>query len=115
LFKSLMGMLERESAKIYENIRLQVRFRKQLLELSRKVKENKKEKLQTKKETLRRLVNQEGIYDMRRFDPPLPMPVEPRLLVHGIEASSCTMFQSAMCPLKLDFYTYNKLDTNNKE
>jgi hypothetical protein len=50
---------------------------------------------------------------MRRFDPPLPMPVEPKLLVHGIEASSCTMFQSAMCPLKLDFYTYN--NNNNEE
>ena len=45
---------------------------------------------------------------MRRFDPPLPMPVEPKLLVHGIEAKSCTMFQSAMCPLKLDFYTHSK-------
>ena len=50
-------MLERDSPKIYENLILQVKFRKQLLELSKKVKENKKEKLQTKKETLRRLVN----------------------------------------------------------
>ena len=50
------------------------------------------EKLSTKKETLRRLVNQEGPFDMRRFDPPLPMPVEPKLLVHGIDASTCTMF-----------------------
>lgn len=41
---------------------------------------------------MRRLVNQEGPFDMRRFDPPLPMPVEPKLLVHGIEAKSCTMF-----------------------
>lgn len=57
LFKNLMEMLERDSPKIYENIILQVKFRKQLLELSNKVKENKKEKLQTKKETLRRLVN----------------------------------------------------------
>lgn len=40
-----MEMLEKESPKIHENIILQVRFRKQLLELSKKVKENKKEKL----------------------------------------------------------------------
>jgi hypothetical protein len=45
LFKSLMEMLEKESPKIYENILLQVKFRTQLLELSNKVKENKKEKL----------------------------------------------------------------------
>jgi hypothetical protein len=92
LYNSLMSMLEQESPKTHENILLQIKFRNQLLELSKKVKENKKEKLQTKKETLRRLVNQDGPYDMRRFDPPLPMPVEPKLLVQGIEASSCTMF-----------------------
>ena len=103
-----MSQLKQSSPKIYENIKQQAKFRKQLLELSKKVKENKKEKLQTKKETLRRLVNQDGMYDMRRFDPPLPMPIEPKLMVHGIEAKSCTMFQSAMCPLKLDFYTYSK-------
>ena len=45
---------------------------------------------------------------MRRFDPPLPLPIKPKLLVQGIEASSCTMFQSAMCPLKLDFYVVSK-------
>ena len=45
LFKSLMEMLEKESPKIYENILLQVKVRTQLLELSNKVKENKKEKL----------------------------------------------------------------------
>ena len=45
LFKSLMEMLEKECPKIYENILLQVKFRTQLLELSNKVKENKKEKL----------------------------------------------------------------------
>lgn len=45
LFAALMAQLERESPKIYENIRLQVKFRKQLLELSKKVKENKKDKL----------------------------------------------------------------------
>jgi hypothetical protein len=39
-----------------------------------------------------------------------PIPIKPNLKVHGINPSGCTIFQSAMCPLKLDFFTVNKED-----
>ncbi len=74
------------------------------------MKENRKDKLQTKKENMRRLVRSEGPFNMQKFDPPRPMPIMPRLYVRGIEAESCTIFMSAMCPLKLDFYTQDKPD-----
>ena len=42
---------------------------------------------------------------MSKFDVPMSIPIKPSMMVKGIEPSSCTLFQSAMCPLKLDFYT----------
>lgn len=41
---------------------------------------------------------------MSQFDPPKPMPMDPRLFVRGIEPQKCFVFKSAMCPLKLTFY-----------
>jgi phosphatidylinositol 3-kinase len=55
---------------------------------------------------LRRLVVQEGgPFDMRKLVPPRPCPILPNLKFHGIEPSRSFLFQSAMCPLKLDFYS----------
>lgn len=76
-----MSMLLQDAPHIHENIMLQIDFRKQLLSLSLKVKENRKDKISTKKETLRRLVKSEGPYNMQKFDPPRPMPILPRLYV----------------------------------
>ena len=71
--------------------------------------ENKKEKLDVKKENLRRLVVQEGgPFDMRKLVPPRPCPIVPSKVFHGIEPSRSFLFQSAMCPLKLDFYASDK-------
>ncbi len=42
---------------------------------------------------------------MTHFDPPRPMPMDPKVFVRGIEPSKCFVFKSAMCPLKLSFYT----------
>jgi hypothetical protein len=57
------------------------------------VKENRKDKLDTKKKLLRSIVRVEGgPYNMQKFDPPRPMPIMPRLYVTGIDADSCTIF-----------------------
>lgn len=45
---------------------------------------------------------------MRKLVPPRPCPIVPSKMFHGIEASRCFLFQSAMCPLKLDFYASDK-------
>jgi hypothetical protein len=47
---------------------------------------------------------------MQHFDPPRPVPILPNLRVSGINAESCTIFQSAMCPIKLDFFTVSRGD-----
>lgn len=54
---------------------------------------------------MRRLVTSEGLFDMRLLNPPRPCPIKPNLLLKGVIAPSSTLFQSAMCPLKLDFET----------
>lgn len=41
---------------------------------------------------------------MTHFDPPRPMPMNPKIFVRGIEPQKCFVFKSAMCPLKLTFY-----------
>jgi len=89
---------------------LQKEFRNQLLELSVKVKENRKEKIDAKKKNMRALVVSQGPYNMQQFEPPRPIPIKPNLKVHGIHPEGCTIFQSAMCPLKLDFFTLNRIE-----
>jgi hypothetical protein len=49
-----------------------------------------------------------GPFDMRRFEPLKPCPIKPEILLRGIFAKQCTLFQSAMCPLKLDFYSLSQ-------
>lgn len=57
-----------------------------------KIKENKKETFQGKKDNMRKLVVSDGQYDMRKFDPPRPCPVKPTLFLRGVEPKSSTMF-----------------------
>jgi hypothetical protein len=42
---------------------------------------------------------------MIQFDKPKPMPIESGIYVRGIDPNSCFVFKSAMCPLKLTFYS----------
>jgi len=41
---------------------------------------------------------------MTHFDPPRPIPIDPKIFVRGIEPQKCFVFKSAMCPLKLSFH-----------
>ena len=109
LYKDFMINLQQQNQGVFESLKSQMKFRKTLVGLSEKVKENKKEKLDAKKVNLRRLVSTEGgPFDMRKMDPPRPCPILPNLMFKGIEPQKCFLFQSAMCPLKLDFYAVNK-------
>lgn len=78
---------------MYQNIQLQIDFRKKLFNLSLKMKENRKDKFQSKKENLRRLIVAEGgPFDMRKMDPPRPCPIKPNILLKGVEPTSSTLF-----------------------
>jgi hypothetical protein len=95
-----------ENPAVFENISLQQDFRERLATLSKKIKENKKDKFQQKKENMRRLVVTEGSgFDMRKIEPPVSCPIKPNIMLKGVKADSSTLFMSAMCPMKLDFYT----------
>lgn len=52
---------------------------------------------------------------MTHFDPPRPMPMDPKIFVRGIEPQKCFVFKSAMCPLKLSFYYTNSLEESSKK
>lgn len=116
LYRDFMGLLRQENQAVFDSLKSQISFRKQLYALSMKLKENKKEKFESKKQKMRELVKEErGQFDMRKLDPPRPCPVKPEYLLKGVEASSSTLFQSAMCPLKLDFYYTTKGDAGQSQ
>lgn len=97
-----------ENPEVLHSIEKQIEFRNQLFELATKIKENKKEKFAQKNENLKKFVSRSGIKDMTHFDPPRPMPINPKkIFVRGIEPQKCFVFKSAMLPLKLSFYYQN--------
>lgn len=53
--------------------------------MAKSLKENKSEKNEKKNENLKKYISRSGIRDMTHFDPPRPMPVDPKIYVRGIE------------------------------
>lgn len=110
LYDDLMHNIKRDARHIFDNLLLQIDFRAQLYELSIKLKESKKDKFEQKKKNMRTLVSSEGKFDMRQLNPPRPCPIKPSLYLKGVLAERSTLFQSAMCPLKLDFDCVERQD-----
>mmetsp|Transcript_9064 Transcript_9064/g.6813 ORF Transcript_9064/g.6813 Transcript_9064/m.6813 type:complete len:121 (+) Transcript_9064:284-646(+) len=103
LYNEFMDKLERENPYILESINQQVEVRDRLFQLAEFIKRNKKEKVDKRTATLKKVIAKGGEFDMSSFDRPKPIPIDPEVFVKAIEPNSCFVFKSAMCPMKLTF------------
>jgi phosphatidylinositol 3-kinase len=100
LYFEFMQKLEIDNERVKISLMEQVSFRERLFELSSHI--QKISGVANKKNELRLVVGKNGIFDMHEFTP-VPMPLDPSLQVCGVIADKCSVFPSAMCPLKLTF------------
>jgi len=103
LYNAFLDKLEAEANDIYHSISDQIEFRDQLYKVADAMKK-RKEKTEKKSEILRKEISKGGTFDMVQFDNPKPIPLDPKILVRGVEPQKCFLFKSAMLPLKLSFY-----------
>jgi len=87
----------------------QLTFRDKLYKVSSHI---RKVKGVLQKEELRKCVGKGGIFDMSNFDP-TPIPLDPSVKVCGIIPEKCSVFPSAMRPLKLTFKVTNETEDLN--
>ena len=100
LYEAFMEKLGKEKPECKELLESQWDFRNKLYELSSYIKEV--DKVERKKERLREAISEGGKFDMMDFEP-APMPLDPSVKVCGIIPEKCSVFTSALCPLKLTF------------
>ena len=100
LFDAFMEKLEEDDPDAKSLLERQWDFRNKLFELSSYIKEV--DGVRNKKERLREAIGEGGKYEMLNFDP-APMPLDPSVYVCGIFPEKCSVFPSALCPLKLTF------------
>lgn len=105
-----MDKLDNENPAIAEILDGQYSLRTKLLNLSNEIKGLKKEKIAGKERFLRKEVSKNGKHDMSHFDQSLPIPVKPNLLARGAEPTKCSVFTSALAPLRMSFYVENTLE-----
>jgi phosphatidylinositol 3-kinase len=100
LFEAFMEKLEEDNPECKKLLDDQWKFREKLYALSNYVK--LADKVEAKKQRLREAVSEGGKFDMMNFEP-TPMPLDPTVFVCGIVPEKCSVFTSALCPLKLTF------------
>jgi len=94
--------IERQDNKLIKKaLDEQVDLRKKLLDLNMTLK-NSKMKAEEMKKHLRELICHGGKRDMSKFDP-VPLPVNPRVVVNGIVAEESSVFKSNTYPMKITF------------
>jgi len=79
-----------------------VEFRRKLLECSNFVKAQKG-KVDKKTEILRDVIKAGGKFDLTSLPDMPPMPSDPRVKCIGIVPEKCTVFKSAVQPMRLTF------------
>jgi len=95
-----LAQLLQDNPEVHQSLSEQLAFRDKLKIVSSHIR--KIHKVGEKKEELQRVLSEGGMFDMTSFDP-TPMPLDPEVQVCGIIPSKCSVFPSAMCPLKLTF------------
>ena len=100
LFDLFMNKLREDDPENYSLLERQWEFRNKLYDLSSYVKEANK--IKQKKHRLKEAINEGGKFEMINFSP-TPMPLDPTIFVCGLDPEKCTVFPSAMWPLKLTF------------
>jgi len=79
----------------------QLILRIKLLKLSKIIKSSKT-KSEEKTKQLRELIGRLGAEDMTKFEP-VPVPVNPRIIVNGVISEKSSVFRSATYPMKIVF------------
>ena len=110
LYEEFMEKLEVEHPEIERSLQKQLEFRNRLLRLSTHI--QKINGVNNKKNELRTVVNKGGEYEMLEFEP-TPIPLDPSVEVCGIVPERCSVFPSAMCPLKLTFIVTDETVKSN--
>ena len=100
LFDEFIIKLKQDDPEQEQILESQMQFRDQLFEMSGYV--NGFNRINEKKERLREALREGGKYEMEDFEPK-PMPLDPKVYVCGIYPEQCSVFTSAMAPLKLTF------------
>jgi len=80
-----------------------VYFRQKLLNCSNHVKAQTKVKVDKKTVILREVIDKGGLHDMTTLEDPLPMPSDPSVVCTGIVPSKCSVFKSAVQPMRMTF------------
>jgi len=100
LFDAFNEKLERDDPETKILLEKQWEFREKLFNLSSHVKEAKN--FNGKLERLKEAISVGGKFEMYDFEP-TPIPLDPTVMVCGLVPEKCTIFKSALCPLKLTF------------
>ena len=100
LFDEFIVKLKQDDPEQEQILESQMQFRDQRFEMSGYV--NGFNRINEKKERLREALREGGKYEMEDFEPK-PMPLDPKVYVCGIYPEQCSVFTSAMAPLKLTF------------
>ena len=111
MYDDFFDKLFTENESIANELNGQLELRGRLLAVSNQIKSLKKgkEKIAGKEKFLRKEISRSGgEFDMTHFDPMLPLPLKPNLLARGAEPTKCSVFTSALAPLRMSFYVEDR-------
>eukprot|EP00352_Strombidinopsis_acuminata_P006973 CAMPEP_0176350992 /NCGR_PEP_ID=MMETSP0126-20121128/9885_1 /TAXON_ID=141414 ORGANISM="Strombidinopsis acuminatum, Strain SPMC142" /NCGR_SAMPLE_ID=MMETSP0126 /ASSEMBLY_ACC=CAM_ASM_000229 /LENGTH=78 /DNA_ID=CAMNT_0017701269 /DNA_START=1969 /DNA_END=2205 /DNA_ORIENTATION=+ len=64
-------------------------------------------KVDQKTTELRNCISKGGQHDMAHFKQPLPLPMDPSFMCKGVETAKCSVFKSAVQPMRITFNGYH--------
>lgn len=102
-------VLQEEEAQIWEHLSLQIKLRERFKEINEKI---RRMDLARKKEELRKIAGNSEFQKNVFLEQPFCL--NTKIHIYSMEPEECTVFKSAMAPLRLCFNAYSEEEENNK-